>query len=360
MGRSFLQKVLSKLGVKKLDTENAFKVAIGEHVGLTPEQTVQAMSKDPMKGLEESIQYHAKVLLPHVAKMMQMPMGNFRRRFSGISIKTPPKADYLLSNAWCVLDKNSFYVFVNLPLMLFCWKMGKLWATRVGVMGIPGKPNEDTKYSFDETVSIAEKLMNAFCEGRIQRDEILPAFGLTRNQTTFAGINCHYAELFVVGHEFGHAVIAYSEKQVRDLLKWTKSQASSLLSPLLNKLPDWPRTCDETSLIHHWAEEYACDSIGINLALATVHEELERIKVYWATELLMITCGMIEQFYNARKRGQAYVLTNHPFWVCRLAMLRALVDKATRQDVIDTSKFFEKLSRDIILKLGIEAFFPMV
>ncbi len=282
-----------------------------------------------------------------------MESEELQRYFKPIILKPPERDEDHLVNGEVKFNGKDFQITINLALMDFFWHMAKLWATRIGVMDIPGYPREDSKISFDETVNFANMFMTAFCENRICETQIVPALRLSKNQIIWAGNMCHYGERFVVAHEFGHVVIRFAPNRISDFLDWATTQSRRFISPLLNEFPDCPKSVGEDELVQKWSEEFTADLIGMHLVLATTEDEIERIKSYWAAELNFITFSLLEHFYYSKRYAQIYQLTDHPFDMMRLAILRSAADKSTRSDVLEVGRGIEKISRDILLRLGI-------
>jgi len=339
---------------KRLVSDAMASVAedIALKLGLEPQRIIRALKKDPTSGLHEILCAHQNELLPFAAKKMGMQTQLLRKRCQDIVLKTPARGQSTLANAWCSFDHQRFKISVNLPLMIFCWKMAILWASRVGVMSVPGHPEGNTKISFDESVSMAKELMEAFWKGTIEQAN-LSSVQLSRNQTIFAGFVCDYSERFVLGHELGHVLIKYAQHCISDVLDWAMSHAAMVISLLLKQFPEWSENIDEMRKVREWAEEYAADSIGMNILLTSVNGGQQRIKCYLATELFFTTCNILEQFSFHYKYANPFTLGSHPFSIERVRTLRAAVDKSENANVLEMVEFFEKVGNDILRELGI-------
>lgn len=340
-----------------LDNQDVYRLLVLRHLGLNPRDVARRLEEDADEGLQESIAYHYDKLLPYAARRIGLRTEELRRRSNGIVLRSPQRDAGSLVNAWSVFDRDRFSVIVNLPLMLFFWRMAKLWSTRVAPMEIPGHPREEAVFSFEATVRMAEKLMTAYWQGRRNEGETVSLLRLSQSQTAFAGTICHYGERFVVSHELGHLVARDVCDGVSDLLDWAMLQARMFLSSLLRKYPDWPRGANEEDLVQRWGEEYAADLIGMHLVLDATESDFDRINTYWSVELTLITFGMLEEFCFSRDGGHLPPLTDHPFSACRLAMLRSFVHSPTHPEVLDILRFVENMSREILFRLGIRPVF---
>jgi hypothetical protein len=330
---------------------------ISEHIGLPGDAARDITKTDIIEGLTKSITHHCHKALPHAAKMIGLSKGELQKYFLGAEVKEEVKINAVRESN----EDNRFSVIIYQPLMSFYWHMAKLWATRVGVMEIPGSPLESTEFSFNETTAFAKELMEAFWTGRIHTAKIVPLLNLSKNQTIFAGKLLHYGECFAVAHEFGHAIIEIADglgiDQLSELSSWARSWARFYAHEFLESYPDYPKDPEVTSwgvedFAQAWAKEFTADLLGANMIMTSADNDIEKISILWAAETTLVMLGMLESYYHYIF-GQVFPLTSHPFSKLRLRMLRSIIQAPDNPEIADVGRAFEEFGEDIMEKIEI-------
>lgn len=339
-----------------MSTDDLNLTAITKHIGLEANDVPIFEQETLLSGLKKSIDFHCESILPYAADVSRIPETSIRTKFIGAKIDLQSEINAYFQPT---MD-GRFRVTVFAPLMSFVWQCAKLWSTRVGVMATEQHRGETTTVPPAETIDRTKRLLDAFWEGTICHDDVCSATRLSQNQVSFAGLLMHLGERFVIGHEFGHAIMwIQSSKESSpfvDLLKWTRSWARFYSAEIL----DWLGNCSRSEevvdweigdFVEHWGEEFAADILGANMALRSAHNVKDSVAGFWAIEALLVMFHMLESHYR-NLMGYDLPLNSHPYSRLRLTMIRSAIrDESGVKGVWDVGRFFEQLGEEILASI---------
>ena len=325
MSDSWFRNVLATFKGQKIGALEIYKVLLSKHAGASPTEAKQFIKEDSQDRLIRSMKYHWNQLLIPAATKVGIKTDELRQMLIGISHGT--ESDMLFVNCWTEFNGNRFHIKINRSLMIFFWKMAKLWATRANFKDVPNVGYEHTRFSLDQTAEVAHKLMKAYFDGNIVGTEVISALSLSPNQLQWAGKICHYVERFTLAHEIAHVFMHFMPEKLLDFPKHINVGIGSLIKSLLTPSEYLPRsdvvkdwTVD--MFIDRWGEECSADIIALHLTGISIEDDIDRIVAYWAIELGLITFAMIEQYAVEYSGEDMLCLNSHPFSIVRLAELR--------------------------------------
>ena len=183
------------------------------------------------------VQELASVLVPHVARRMGRRVEEVRGCIKNIGIDDTLRISGLTMSE----DKwQTFEIRLSTGLLLFHYKMVKLFMSRMTVVGDGNKVVDETRFSDDEMLSTAKLLMQAFWEEDGSREHFfrVPGFSLLRQTKHQIELSAHlliYAERFVVSHEFGHILLKATPDRVKREMRIVEGAKESMVQPVLNK-----------------------------------------------------------------------------------------------------------------------------
>lgn len=295
-------------------------------------------TRDPNARLEQSIKNAADELLPYAANEIGVNEDELRKRFLGIRLVDEPAVN---ARTHFSEDKKTFKITVYVGLMMFFYKMVRLFASRVGIMDDSG-PIEKPKIRMDKTVAMVKSLMAAFWKDPVDSEGILAEesidiLSLSDSQIKWSGIILSEVERFTIAHELGHVVINMRKFNHRDI---PDLQIGRTFARNIPNIPDdW---------IEGWAEEFAADLIGLNLSLKHGKDNITRIHIYSAADWGLLQFLMLETFYE-KKTHKSYLNDTHPPANYRIAGLRIEAEKSNPPQVFQLAEACEDLA-DKILK----------
>lgn len=332
--------------------------AIAKNLGLDANDRLMIPKKNVLNGLKKSIDFHCESILPYAADLSGVSENSIRMKFLGATVDPGVKI-----NAQVQLTTDGrFAVKVHAPLMNFVWQCAKLWSTRKGVMATQRHQGETTTVPLAETIDRTKHLLDAFWKGTICCYDVCPRTLLSRNQVNLAWLMMHLAERFVVGHEFGHAIIHLDSSGEPncfiDLLKWTRRWAHFYSAEILDRLDNFRRSQEVIDwevgdFEEHWGEEFAADILGANMALRSAHNVKDSVAGLWAIEELLVMFHMLESHYR-NVVGYDLPLNSHPYSKLRLTVIRSATRdgcSAGVRGVWDTGRFFEQLGEEILANI---------
>jgi hypothetical protein len=194
-------------------------------------------------------------------------------------------------NSCCVaVPAGGYVILVNTGLMILLYQLTKVFASRIRVKADretdiivrdSGELLKTAKFTFQTIASYL--LTNPSIGPRI------PIVSMRKEQVSFVAGILHFAELFVLAHEFGHIIEGhFSTAKVMKIR--TKEEDISLLKS-------------------NWNQEYEADLCGLQLVLETVTEKSERSLVrassYMGPDLFFTFLDLIEKIGNIKP-------TSHP------------------------------------------------
>jgi hypothetical protein len=186
---------------------------------------------------------------------------------------------------------------------MLLYQLTKIFASRI-VVEVDG----ETKIIVSDTAELLEiakytvQTIATFLRYNVPVAPLIPITHIHAAQVSFVAGILHFAELFVLAHEFGHITEGhFSTTKVMNTR--TKEEDISLLSS-------------------SWNQEYEADRCGLELVLDTVDEKNERSLVrassYMGPDLLFTFLDMIEKIGNVK-------LTTHPPAKLRRENLRSVM-----------------------------------
>jgi hypothetical protein len=265
-----------------------------------------------------------------------------------------------ISAAYTPVRGGLFAIRLSLPFMAFIYKMTKLWAANLGAD--TGKGLALPTFTEEETVEWATKLMDAFCEGRID-SAVLPSVSLSKHQLAFAASMATHAERVIVAHEFGHLVIEKfrdgkipdshegKKRRIEGFLRTGKNIAADFLknNPVIYELAGGAENRGSEEVETAWGDEIAADLLGFQLLDEAEKNDSDRVHNLWAFELFFVTLAMIER-YQALRGWDKPALSMHPPTTLRHGLLRIAVKDAWNwdDDSLTVGRYYEGLSNRII------------
>ena len=195
------------------------------------------------------------------------------------------------ANSCCVrAPAGGYVILVNTGLMILLYQLTKIFASRIRV-----KPDRETGIIVRDSKELMETSKYAFqaIATYLMYDAPvgprIPIITMDEEQVGFVGGILHFAELFVLSHEFGHIIEGHF------------STAKTIRMRIKEEDVDLFRT--------DWNQEYEADLCGLELVLDTVKEKSDRSLVrassYMGPDLFFTFLDLIEKIGNIKP-------TSHP------------------------------------------------
>jgi hypothetical protein len=194
-------------------------------------------------------------------------------------------------NSCCVrVPAGEYVILVNVGLMIFLYQLTKIFCSRISV-----KPDRETDIivrnskELMETAKYTFQTVAAYLSYNVPAPPRIPIITMDEEQVSFVAGILHFAELFVLAHEFGHII--------EDHFSTTK-----VIKVRIKE--------EDISIFRaDWNQEYEADRCGLELMLETVKEKSERSLVrassYLGPDLFFTFLDLIEKIGNFKP-------TSHP------------------------------------------------
>lgn len=282
-----------------------------------------------------------KQLIPYTATKVRMEPDVLKNCILNVSMIMDPEVNGFArsSDNW-----KTFEIGINIGLMIFLHKMIKVFASRIGVMGDEGHPVENPEIPFENTISVAKRLMKAYWDQNLLSTMGFQVMQLSEEQMNISSHLLHHAECFVVAHEFGHIVINLHQAEVKEL-----NIGIEVVRGILEGISDLSET-SKHQLTRQWGQEIGADLIGLQLVLELGKTDHDKILIYSAAELVFILQNMLETFYE-KNIGENLPLGSHPPSQMRLAVLRSIVGKSNPPQVLQLGEAFAEMAEMIVSKI---------
>lgn len=210
---------------------------------------------------EDTLMSRAIFLIPHVARKMGKKEDDLKKCLTKLGLIEGPVINGYVDTAdnW-----ETFQIYVSWGLMIFVFKMIKLFLSRMSVRD-DNRIVDDTRISDEEMLSAARRLIQAFWEDTLWQTPSFAVIDLTKSQIELSAYLLHYAERFVIAHEFGRAIIESCPEKVGKELYIasgaTESRNRAFLESLeLNKE-------EKIRALEKWPKELTADLLGLQLCL---------------------------------------------------------------------------------------------
>ncbi len=294
---------------------------------------------------DSSVQKIVMSLVPHVARKMGRRVKEVRRYLKNVGLD-----DTLRVSAHTVSEDNgqTFEIKLSTGLLLFHHQMLKLFVSRMTVVGDGNEVVDETKISNDEMLSYAKRLMQAFWEekgGSRENFFRVPGFTfrrLTESQIELAANFLHYADMFVVAHEFGHILINVAPDRVKREIRIVEGAKESMIRPVLIE----QERHENTIIIQDWMNEITADLIGVRLCRELSANDVVRMVIYSSAMMSLVMCDMLENYYR-KLTGTSWEYRTHPPSCLRLDVLQTLSDWAS----YDMGTSFRQFSDFVMAKI---------
>lgn len=276
--------------------------------------------------LADVLMYRANCLIPYVARKMGKRNDELKKCLTKlILIESPVLNGYVKTkDNW-----KTFQIHVSWGLMIFIHKMIKLFLCRMSVTNGHCIVDE-ARISDEEMLSAAERLMQAFWRGTFFQTPSISLTDLSKSQIELSTYLLHYAECFVIAHEFGHVLIETCPEKIRKELLTASAAIESRNKGI--KISQTKHVgVGEKTLLESWTKELTADLLGLKLCLEQRDDDIGRMVIRSSAELVFIFMLMLEKFYE-KSTGQNYWLherdrgMTHPPTVLRLEFLSLFVD----------------------------------
>jgi len=276
------------------------------------------------KTLDDSyVQELASALVPHVARRMGRREEELRRCLESIGLD-----DTLQLSGLTMSEDNwqTFEIKLSTGLLLFHYKMVKLFVSRMTVVGDGNKVVDETRFSDDEMLSTAKRLMQAFWEEEVSREHFfrVPGFSLlrqTKSQIELSAQFLIYAERFVVAHEFGHILLNAAPDRVKREMRIIEGATESMVQPVLNE----QERHGNTAILQNWMEEITADFIGVSLCQELKTNDVAQMVIHSSAMMSLVMCDMLDRYYR-KLTGTSWEYRTHPPSYLRLDVLQTLSD----------------------------------
>ena len=153
---------------------------------------------------------------------------------------------------------------------------------------------------------------------------------LPQTHVGLAGSICTGAELFVMGHEYGHVIAGHVDTQQR--IK------STLGGQAVARIP------------YAWKQELEADTIGLSLAFDAMRSSgFDAASSYWGPDFLVGALDLVEKGISLLGSGstESGGSQTHPPPETRRAVLRTKFARSFSQDSIEASTIFEMILDDL-------------
>jgi hypothetical protein len=281
------------------------------------------IDKTVLKRLDDSdVQFRASQLLPILARKMGKGVEDVRRRLKiGLDDALWINGKTTSEDKW-----QTFEVRLSTGLLLFHYKMVKLFVSRMTIVGDANEVVDETRISNDEMLSTAKRLMEAFWAHDESREHFFrsPDFSLlklTKSQVELAASLLHHAEEFVVAHEFGHILMNASPERVKREMLIVEGARESMVRPVF----DEHKGQGGKAMLQYWMDEIAADFIGVGLCKEQGEDEIQRMAIHSSAMMSLVMCDMLEKYYRMSTGGVRESET-HPPSDLRLDVLQTLSD----------------------------------
>lgn len=273
------------------------------------------------KGFDDSqVQVRAERLLPIFARKMGRGEEEVRRRLKiGLDDALWINGKTTSEDKW-----QTFEVKLSTGLLLFHYKMVKLFVSRMTIVADENEIVDETRISNDEMLSTARRLIQAFWTQdesmeRFLRSPDFPLERLTKSQIELAASLLHHAEEFVVAHEFGHILMNAAPETVKREMLIVEGAKESMVRVVF----DQHEGHGNTAILRYWMDEIAADFIGVSLCEELVDDQIQRIAIHGSAMMSLVMCDMLEKYYRKLTTKSSESRT-HPPSGLRLDVLQTL------------------------------------
>lgn len=303
------------------------------------------MEVDGGGGLDDStVEKMAGTLVPHAARRMGRSVAAVRRALRRTSLDPGLQIYGQTTSAdrW-----RTFDIRLSTGLLLFHHKMVKLFMSRMTVVGEGNKVVDETGISEDEMLSTSRRLMKAFWELDESREVFIrtPGFSLlqlTKSQIELAAYLLHYADTFVVAHEFGHVLLTASPRRVKRERAIVEGAKESMIRPVLDDHAGGGMVSPEK-----WVRELEADLIGVGLCRELADNDVVTMVIEASAMMSLVMCDMLEKYYRM-STGRAWDYETHPPSELRLDVMQRLAEWGPTQTL---GSAFRQLGDHIMSKL---------
>lgn len=260
-------------------------------------------------------------LLPHVAARMGITEAELDQRMVGFGMYD--FADEPLCNGFSSSKDNwrTFEIGIGRPMTRLLHRMNKLFMSLVNlhVVDDEGGITDQTSSKGRSSEEIGEEVtrqLSAYWEGRFEEiGSLVRAEDLSEAQLTLAAQLLHFAEMFVMAHEFGHVIVNSKQRNVPEY-----AHGDNVVRQILSRTST--ELAQNEKLVARWAEELAADLLGIQITLACVPSGMLRLLAFSAVEMVILIDMLLTQFHT-KYYGRPIEDTTHPPAMLRLQMLRS-------------------------------------
>lgn len=308
------------------------------------------------KGVDRDIlMYRARDLIPHVARKMGKKEDELEKRLTKLDLIRGP-----VINGYADTKNNwkTFQIYVSEGLMMFLYKMIKLFLCRMSVRN-DHRIVDETRISDEEMSSTAKRLMQAFWDNALLQTPSFSLIDLSKSQIELSSYLLHYAECFVIAHEFGHVLIESYPERVQKELYIASGATESRNKAFLESLE--LNVDDKKKALKKWPKELTADLLGLKLCLEESDNAMIRMTIQSSAELLFISMLMLEKFYEKDNNCKNYWLDQyeqkhemtHPPTELRLEFLQSFVDPLNTRycSASNLGGCFKQLSDYILSKI---------
>lgn len=296
--------------------------------------------------LFEYFKWLSEELLPYVSKIGEIDLHELKEHFRTIRLEQNTSVNCFFKP---INDKNDFEIIVNSAFAVYCHKMVKLFVANFGIGGESDTDKELPILSFDETVEIANRLINGFLEQKINFTESIWLADLKPDQQDFVNTLLMNMERFAIAHEFGHALIRLTNgksKGVSVLTFAAKDFAEKIITAGIDR--DEIKEQDRDEYVNNWSEEFAADLIGRILVSDLNESVVFKTNVLWAVELFFICGEMIEYYMKKSHKKDRILSKSHPNSKWRLIAINEVIEFPIPPDTYPFGPACESLAKSIV------------
>ena len=230
------------------------------------------------------------------------------------------------ANACCVeVPAGGYVILINTGLMILVYKLIKSFASMIQFNRAYGRTSIgffEGYHTLEEIAEYTHQTIGTYLLYNAPVGRMLPVASLSRDQMDVTAALLHFAELFVLAHEFGHIMEGHLSR-AKKLKVMLKKEEISVFRP-------------------EWNQEHEADVYGLGLILEKVqnrkNSSLVRASACAGPDLLLTIFDLIEKIGKINP-------TSHPPANLRRLNLRKFA--LAEEKGLMLAKAFEKLSDEI-------------
>ena len=275
-------------------------------------------------------------LFPGIAQKMGIPQDQLNNCLTELSLG---KSHSIIGNVKSDDNGKTFNITIPFGLLIFHLKMAYIFLARMNVINDSGEVVRKTQINTEKIIKVAKKTVDDFWKANESNEdsmlsEEIEYHQLNDRQQELLGFVVHYADTFVVAHEFAHAIIwsvphlITKEKLIADAAIHSSGQPPPL----------------EINDLESWKNELTADCIAMQLCLDICENQIQKMVMHASAIMSLYSYYMLESGYEQIK-GHPLEYATHPPSSLRIKFIQSFSDWPGSNDL---GSLFQQLGNFIL------------